>query len=68
MQKEDFIGLNIFFTVSLLAVELSLEDMIKIQVLYVSGMDKWHNFLQAPNVLHHNTLFISNHKTKNTCW
>lgn len=40
MQKEDFIGLNIFFTVSLLAVELSLEDMIKIQVLYISGMDK----------------------------
>lgn len=40
MQKEDFIGLNTFFAVSLLALELSLEDMIKIQVLYVSGMEK----------------------------
>lgn len=40
MQKEGLIDLNKFFTVSLLALELSLEDMIKIQVLYVSDMDK----------------------------
>lgn len=62
MQEEDFIGINTFFIVYLVALELSLEDMIKIQVLNVFGMDKWHNFLQAPIVLLH----IIHCKTQNT--
>lgn len=47
---------------------LKTNHSIKIQVMYVVGMDKRQQFLQVLNVLHHHTFLILKLKTQSSCW
>lgn len=47
---------------------LNTNHSIKIQVMYVAGMDKRQQFLQVLNALHHHTFLILKLMTQSRCW